>query len=548
MKIDTIYEGRGFVTLDPQHPIARRVGVHQGRFVAFDDELDGIGANRRVDVGDGIVYPGFIDAHYHLSMHGDRLRTVDLRADRVRSMAELLAVIKEAASTSTGWVRAAGYDQNILGRHPTAEELDAVSAGRPVWIEHVSSHMGVANTEAFRRAGFADRIDVPDVDGGIVVRGSDGHASGLLQEKAQALVTSCFLPLGVEEVAANIGAGATAAAAVGLTSVTEPGIGDPAALGSSPLDLLAFQVARDRGLLAVRTTVMPYMSLLTARGALEGRDSWIGLDLGMRSGFGDERLRLGAVKISTDGSLIGRSAFMSCCYEGADDRGILQYEPSEVMEFVLGAHSAGWDVAAHAIGDAAVDLVLDAVEQAQRLAPRPDARHRIEHFGVSSLEQVRRAASLGIIPVPQGRFITEFGDGMASALGADRALGCYRMRSLLEAGMTVPGSSDAPIADGAPLAGIHDMVNRRTAEGKVLNPAEALTPRQAITAYTLGSAFASRAESWSGSITAGKVADMVVLSDDLERVAPARIAAVQVGATIVGDDIVHDAGAVVAVY
>lgn len=188
------------------------------------------------------------------------------------------------------------------------------------------------------------------------------------------------------------------------------------------------------------------------------------------------------------------------------------------------AARAGWRVAAHAIGDRAIDLALDAFDAAASRYPRRDARHRIEHFAAARPDQVARAAALGVIPVGQGRFATEIGDGMLAAVGPARHAWLYRQRSVLDAGLVLPGSSDRPVVAGTPLLGIHDMVNRRTAAGAPFNAAEAVTAEEALRAYTWGSAYASKAEHVKGSIEPGKLADFTVLSEDPTAVGPSRIA------------------------
>lgn len=196
-------------------------------------------------------------------------------------------------------------------------------------------------------------------------------------------------------------------------------------IGSSHLDLHAFQLASERGLLGVRMTVMPYLTLLHPIGSGMPDQEWYGLDLGIRTGLGDDRLRIGPAKVLSDGSLIGRSAAMRCCYaDEPENLGFLQWAPETLTGMLVAAHASGWQLAAHAIGDAAIDLALDAFELAQRRHPRPDVRHRIEHFAVADDRQVARAAALGIVPVPQGRFVSELGDGMLAALGPEPATAC----------------------------------------------------------------------------------------------------------------------------
>ncbi|MFD9941841.1 amidohydrolase [Nonomuraea sp. NPDC059023] len=532
MRLDALYVNGRFTTLDPDRPSASRLGVFGGRIAGLDEELDGLTAERVVDLGGRPAVPGFNDAHHHLSMRGQRLRELDLRVGTLDELYALVAA-RAAELPREAWVRGAGYDQNKLGAHPEREALDRAAGGRPVWLQHNSGHMGVASTAAFALMGFPG-LDVPDVPGGSVGRGPDGRPDGLLTEQAQDLAHRVLRPVAQEEFVEGIGLASRAAAAEGLTSFAEPGVGRGLA-GNGPLDVAAFQEARRRGLLLQRAVLMPGSPNLHEVG------DGFGLDLGIGPGLGDERLRLGPVKVFSDGSLIGRTAAMCCDYAGEPgNRGFLQEEAEALHAFILRAHRAGWQVAAHAIGDRAVDVVLDAYAEAQSRWPRADARHRIEHCAVTSPAQVARIAALGVIPVPQGRFISEIGDGMLAALGPERSAGCYRQRSFLEAGIVLPGSSDCPVVEGAPLLGIHDLVNQRTSGGRPFNPGEALTTEQALRAYTSGSAYAVFDEHLKGTLTRGKLADFAVLSDDLLAVAPQTIRDIAVLATVIGGEPVHD--------
>jgi predicted amidohydrolase YtcJ len=247
------------------------------------------------------------------------------------------------------------------------------------------------------------------------------------------------------------------------------------------------------------------------------------------------------MKIFSDGSLIGRTAAMCCDFEGeAGNRGFFQMDVARLREIITRAHRAGWQVATHAIGDRAVSTVLDIYADALRAFPRSDHRHRIEHCGVCRPADVARLAALGVVPVPQGPFISEIGDGMLAALGPERSTWCYRQRSFLDAGLTLPGSSDRPVVRGAPLLGIHAMVNQKTASGRPFNPAEALTAEEAIRCYTLHSARAAFRERDLGSLEAGKLADFAVLSADPTAIAPETIGSTEVLATIVDGRVAHD--------
>lgn len=534
MMLDTLFVNGRIRTLDEQRPEARSLGVIGGLVVGLDDELDGVRAHRVVDLDGAAVLPGFHDAHHHVSERGARLRHCDLSADAVGSLDELYRALSRHAATlpDDAWVLAAGYDEKKLGGVPTRRAVDHAVGGRPAWLVQVSHHGGLASTEALRRMGYADPREVPDVPGGFVERDRDGAATGFLAEQAMRLVHDVLRPVPMEEYVASIAAGCSAGLAQGLTSATEPGIGGTLA-GNGQSDLHGFQLARDRGLLGLRMTVMPEISALHSL-----RDSsGLGLDLGLRTGLGDDELRVGGVKVFSDGALTARTAAMSEDYaDRPGEAGFLHQDADELRDLIVGAHRAGWQVATHAIGDAAVEVVLSAYEHAQEWYPRDDPRHRIEHCGLTSDEQVKRIAAVGAIPVPQGRFIHELGNAYVDAVGPERSTLLYRQRSFLEAGVPLPGSSDCPVVSGSPIGGIHALVNRSLPDGGVLNAAEALTVDQAVRAWTVGSAYADHQEHRKGRLTRGRLADLVVLGDDLYTVAPERIEAVEVVATVVGGE------------
>jgi predicted amidohydrolase YtcJ len=512
IKADLLLTNANVVTLDG--PDVRSVAVLGDRIVALED----VPAHQVIDLDGATVTPGFHDAHNHMSWYGLTLSEVDLRVD---SLDALYAAI-ESSPGSDEWIIGSGYDQNKCGGHPTRDGLDRVARGRKVLVKHTSGHMCVVNSPVLAELGIAERA--VEVDGGLVVVDADGRPTGLLQEQAQQLVNPLVLPYPLDKLVHAIDLAGQRYLREGITSCVEAGIGG-GWIGKSPVELAAYQQAREQGKLHVRVELMVAADVLHPVTELG-----LGLDLGIRTGFGDSWLSIGPVKVFSDGSLIGHTAAM--CTDFADtpgERGYLQGDPVALAGTILAAHRGGWRVATHAIGDAAIDLVLDAYAQAGG-----DRRHRIEHFGVARPDQVQRAAELGVIPVPQGRFANEIGDGMLRALGPERARWAYRQRSLLDAGIVVPGSSDRPVVNGAPLLGMHDMVNQRTGSGVPFNPAEAVSGLEALRAFTYGSAYASKQEHIKGTVTIGKLADLVVLSDNPATVDPGHIKDIEVLRTMVG--------------
>jgi predicted amidohydrolase YtcJ len=530
-------------TMDPGRPRATAVAVAGGKIVGVGDDPSELAGGARpgnvIDLKGATLIPGFHDAHNHMAGFGLSRTELDLRVD---SLEELYArVAARAAATPAGeWIIGAGYDQTRTGAHPHRDALDQVAPDHRVWLKHTSSHMCVVNSRVLGDLGID--AAAPPVDGGRVVTDAGGRPAGLMEERAQELVGNLTRPYPLGTLTDAVAAAGERYLREGLTSVTEAGVGG-GWIGQSPVELAAYVAAREQGRLHVRVELMVISDAFRALAAHPSDGIETGIDLGLRTGFGDDWLRLGPMKIFTDGSLVGRTAAMSAPYDGdpgdgdSSNSGYLQADPDRLVAQIIAAHQAGWRVAAHAIGDRAIDLALDAFEAAAAKYPRRDPRHRIEHFAAARPDQVARVAALGVIPVGQGRFATEIGDGMLASVGRGRHSWLYRQRSVLDAGVVLPGSSDRPVVTGTPLLGIHDMVNRRTASGAPFNAAEAVTPEEALRAYTWGSAYASKAEHVKGSIEAGKLADLAVLSEDPVAVSPDRIAGLEVLATIVDGEL-----------
>lgn len=536
MRFDLILDNANIITIDEARPRAGTIGIVGNRIVAVGErgELTGVDATERIDLDGRTVVPGFNDAHNHMQAFGSGLNEVALGAAEVRSVEEIVAAIATRADeTPAGvWVIGTGYDDNKLAerRHPTRYELDAVSPDNPVLLNHTSGHFCVVNTAAMRLARIGE-VAVPE--GGVVATGDDGQPNGLLEEQAQTLARALLHPRAVADMVENLGAASDVYLSEGITSCQEAGVGGILGI-DEPLELAAYQRARASGRLRVRVTLMPAVETLHSGGHHPDDEEPFALDLGLHSGFGDEWLKFGPVKIFADGSLIGRTAAMFDDFDGEPgNNGYFQMDEAKLHSLILKAHTSGWQVATHAIGDRAVSSVLDAYAEAQQRLPRTDTRHRIEHCGMCQASDVARIAELGVIPVPQGRFINEIGDGMLRAIGARRG-DCYRQRSFLDAGVVLPGSSDRPVVAGAPLLGIHDMVNQQTDSGQPFNPHESITAEQALRSFTLHSAYAAFDEADKGSIEVGKLADLTVLGQDITEIEPAGIAETTVEATMVG--------------
>lgn len=524
-------------TLDERRPVAHTLGVLGGVIVGLDGDVDGLTAKKTIDCNGGIVIPGFGDSHNHMAWFGQTFAELDLSGCTTLDEVYVAVAAHSDGLGDADWVVASGYDDTVLGGHPHRLGLDRAAGTRAVWLKHRSGHMCAVNTEVLDRAGLLDGTAVIP-DGGMVIRDHDGP-TGLLQEQAQTLVSDLLLPYSTDHLASAIALASDAYAAEGITHVIEAGIGG-GWIGRSPIELAAYTAARQNSTLKTRVQLMVSSEALHPLSTHIDDATTIGLDLGITTGFGDDWIRLGAMKIFIDGSLIGRTAAVTAPFcDHGNEHGSFQLAPHELVTRIIDAHRAGWTVAAHAIGDSAIDLALDAFAEAQRRHPRPDVRHRIEHAGIVRPNQVPLFAALGVTPVPQPRFLFEVGDTMVDAVGPDRANWIYRHRTFLAHGVRVPGSSDRPIALGAPLLGMQSMVQRRTSAGAVVGSAETVTADQALRAYTVDAAWVAGDERRRGTLNVGKLADFVFLSQHPADVTPDQIGRIQVLATFVAGECVH---------
>jgi predicted amidohydrolase YtcJ len=537
MNVDQLLVNGRIYTMDAECPQASALAISGERILAVgDDPTMGLGqrpsdllapGGKVLDLEGRCVLPGLTDSHIHFTWYALGMRHVDLVG--ATALEEVLALVAaRARDTAPGeWIQGRGWDQERWPerRFPTAADLDSVAPEHAVMLRAKSGHALVANSRALSLAGIT--AETPDPPGGRIGRDAEGHPDGMLFEgSAMMLVADLVPPPALEETEEALQRAFPDAWRVGLTSIHDVD-GSPA--------FVAYQRLRARLELGLR--VVKYLPLDTLDCALE---------VGLRAGLGDDWLRVGGVKIFTDGALGPCTAAMLTPYEGVGDRsgdtGVLTIDEDDLRQVVRKAVSGGLPLAVHAIGDRANRMTLDALADAGGVGTS-GLRHRIEHVQLLHPDDIDRLAPLNIVASMQPIHATQDYE-MADRYWGDRCATAYAWRSLLNAGALLAFGSDCPVEDLNPFLGIHAAVTRRRSDGSPgpegWYPEQRLTVEEAVRAYTLGAAQAVGLEDRLGSLAPGKLADLVVLDRDIFACDPMEIAETQVLATMIGGKLVYE--------
>lgn len=500
----------------------------------IDDKIFKVGSDEEIkklidedteelDLEGQTLIPGFVDCHAHPINFGLALMAVDCKTPTVNSIQEIMEKIQVVAEEKSdgAWIIGRGYDDFKLSekRHPNRWDLDEAAPNNPVIITRFCEHISVVNSLALELAGISK--DTEDPEGGQIDRDpKTSEPTGILRWGAKELVLRIIPPPSLDLLRKAIILASEQFLAKGVTSVSEAGEINASAMR-------AYQTAIWADSVSLRINLMMPISML-----------------GFSTGFGDDRLRIGPIKIIADGSTSGRTAALFEPYEDAPENiGMMYLSQNELNNMVLTAHSAGFQVGVHAIGDRAISAVIDAIELALEQLPKTDHRHRIEHCGINSSTIITRLKKLGIIPVPQPIFLYGEGESYRAGLGEDRVKWAYPLKSYVESGITTPMSSDCPCTSGdeliSPLLGIYVAITRKTDIGREIGPEQKIGVKDALRAYTLNSAYATFEEDVKGSIEPDKLADFVVLSDDPLNVRDNKVKDINVEMTIIGGKIVY---------
>jgi predicted amidohydrolase YtcJ len=533
MQADLILFNGCVYTMDADHPRAQAVAIAGNRILTAGQDAEIRPLLRRggqaVDLRGRTVIPGLIDAHVHFGWHSIAIHQGRVDLDNLPSKAEAVARIAQAARRTPpgAWIQGGGWNKNVWSdpSFPTAADLDAVTPNHPVALEDKSHHATWVNSRALELAGIT--AATRDPPGGECLRDESGQPTGMLLETAADLVHDAIPEPDLDAFVSALRKGIAQAHRLGLAGVQDPG---------HPQVLAALQVLRALGELDVRALVhIPTDGLEPA------------VKLGLRSGLGDEYLRVGGVKIFADGALGPQTGYMLAPYAGTTDNfGIPTHSADELQNLVYRARRAGLSVTVHAIGDAANRTVLDAIQKAHSpgngASLRPALPDRIEHAQLLHPDDLPRLAQLGVVASMQPIHATSDME-MAERHWGHRCNLAYAWRSVLDSGAALAFGSDCPVETLDPLPGIHAAVTRCRADGSPgpegWIPDQRLSVTEAVYAYTLGAAYASGEAHLKGSLQPGKLADLVVLSQDIFQITPTEILDTRANMTVFDGRIVY---------
>ena len=524
---DVVVRQANVITIDPRRPRTQAVAVRDGKFVAAGDDRtvsDLIGPQTEVlDLPGKTVLPGFIDAHIHVLSSGIR-HVMAADCDRTCISAVQEALRERAKGVERGqWVQGFKFDdtKTAESRFLHRQDLDLVSTELPIIVSHRAGHVYYLNSRALEVAGFTR--ETPDPAGGRLGRDpTTGELDGAIYERAMDRVRPLLPRVTPETRRDGFKLICGMLSRAGLTSVHDARVSND--------ELRTYQEGNESGDLSIRV----YM--------LMAADHFPALrDAGLKTGFGDARLRIGGIKMVSDGAIATRTAYLSEPYIGSeDDHGIRAMSPEETEAAVMEMHKDGFQVCIHANGDLAIDMVLTAYENAQAANPRDNTRHRIEHCTLVNPDLLARMKALGCVATPFCTYVYYHGEKMRF-YGADRLEWMFAQRSFIDSGVMSTGATDYPPGAFEPLMGIQSCVTRTDSDGHVWGANQKVSLEEALKIYTLNGAYASFEEHLKGSIEIGKLADLVVLGADPTQVDPMTIKDIPVEQTIVAGKTVYRA-------
>lgn len=506
------------ITLNSKQPRAEAIAIRNGKIIAVgsNKEIRKYVSNKTkvVDAKKKTVVPGFVDCHVHMTDFGQSLQTLDLR--NTKSIKEMQRKMREYAERNPekSWILGGRWDQEkfVEKRYPNRWDLDAAVTDKPVSLTRLCGHMVVVNSRALQLANIAKETTIEG--GKIDLDEATGEPNGVLRENALELVWKAIPKPSPTELEDACLRACREAVKVGLTGVHW--------IVNSADEISIIQRLHSEGKLPLRVYLGIQVDLLDEL-----------VNLGLFTGFGNDMVKIGFVKVFADGSLGARTAALKEPYsDKPETSGMMLYTQKKLDRLILKAHKAGLQLAVHAIGDRAIESVLKAFSKALKEFPRESHRHRIEHCSVFNPRLIKQMKRLGLIASVQPHFVvSDF--WIVDRVGKARALWVYSFKTLMHKGLIVVSGSDSPVDPLNPLLGIWAAVAKKSLSE------ESLTVEETLRTYTLNAAYASFEENKKGTIDVGKFADLTVLSDDLFNVPPDEIKRAIVEMTIVDGRIVY---------
>ena len=537
MSADLALFNGNVITINQKQPRAEAVAVKGGKII-------GVGRNSEIkqycgpktetlDLKGKTLLPGFIDSHSHMIISGTALLGVDCGINTNKSINDILVKVKERAETlpKGAWIEGSGYDDTLMAekRHPNRWDLDKVAPDHLVVIHHISGHLSAVNSRALALAGISK--DTPDPEGGEIFRDERGEPIGVLAEPpAQILVRRLIPPKTVDDLLKGLQLANAKYVEAGVTTTNDGGMHDD-------IGLLVYEKAHSSSSISIRAYANSWTDELE-----EILEEGQGIDkLGICSGCGDEWVKMGAAKITQDGSIQGLTGALLEPYVCDPSRtGILIHPQEELDEMVLKYHKAGFQVQIHGNGDRAIESILLAYERALAAYPRSDHRHHIIHCQMVSEDQLRRMAKLGVVANFFPVHVYYWGDRHRDLfIGPQRAARIDPLKSALNHGVIFGLHTDYPVTPISPLWDLYSAVARETRDGQILGKDQAISVEEALKALTINAAYLIFEEHIKGSIEIGKLADFVVISADPFQIAPSDLKGLQVELTIVGGKTVY---------
>ena len=529
MPANFIFRNGPIITVDSANPKPEAVAVQAhwiSRVGTHEEVLAEAGpATITIDLDGRALLPGLNDNHTHPISFGQGLSQIDASPAAAPTLASVQNAFRRRASEQPdGWLLARGYDDTRLDihRHPTRYELDEATGNRPALLVRTCGHLAVANSAALQLAGVTATTANPV--GGAIDRDGYGVPTGLLRETAMKLVSDYIPAPTIGDMKAFLKAAGKRFNEFGITSAGEAAI-------SNSRQLAAYQE-----LAKARELPMRIFAMMLIDDTLEELAR-----LGIQTGFGDAWFRLGPAKVFQDGSGGGRTAAMSVEYRNdPGNRGITIYDQAELNERFTRAHAAGFQMAAHAIGDRAISMILTAYETALEANPHPNPRPRIEHCGLCTPDHLQRMKAIGAVAIPQPSFIYYLGDSYIENFTEEELAMSYPGRSWFDGGIVAVGSSDVPVVSCNPFVNLRSAVTRMTQDGQYMGRNQGVTIEEALRMFTINGAYASFEESIKGSITEGKLADLTLLSEDPRAVEPEQLHTLRADLTMIDGRVVFE--------